>query len=63
MYMDYIFLQFVYFCALSPYLLLVILLLRGLTLPGAIDGITYFLKPNITKLQEVEVIPPRFSSV
>lgn len=39
-----------YFTALFPYVLLFILLLRGLTLDGAGAGIAYYLKPNITSL-------------
>jgi len=44
--------QFVYFCALFPYFLIVVLLIRGITLPGAWTGISFYLTPNITKLTE-----------
>ncbi|MFH4974931.1 hypothetical protein AB6A40_001640 [Gnathostoma spinigerum] len=47
--------KFVYFCALFPYFLLFILLIRGLTLPGALRGISYYLTPNMTKLTEATV--------
>lgn len=47
--------QFVYFCALFPYALIFVLLLRGLTLPGAMTGISFYLTPNITKLGEATV--------
>lgn len=47
--------KFVYFCALSPYILITILLARGLTLPGAWSGIKFYLKPNVTKLLEPTV--------
>jgi len=47
--------KFVYFCALFPYLLIFVLLLRGLTLPGAMTGISFYLTPNITKLSEATV--------
>ncbi|VBB33438.1 unnamed protein product, partial [Acanthocheilonema viteae] len=47
--------KFVYFCALSPYFMLAILLVRGLTLPGADVGIYYYLIPNATKLLDVTV--------
>lgn len=35
-----------YFLALFPYLIMGILLVRAVTLPGAGDGIIYFLKPQ-----------------
>ncbi|CAB3410982.1 unnamed protein product [Caenorhabditis bovis] len=47
--------NFVYFCALFPYLLIAILLIRGLTLPGASTGIYFYLKPNMTRLADTAV--------
>ncbi|CAI5441385.1 unnamed protein product [Caenorhabditis angaria] len=47
--------KFVYFCALFPYVLIFILLVRGLTLPGASNGIYYYLKPNMTRLADTAV--------
>ena len=38
--------QVAYFTALFPYLVLFTLLGKGLTLPGAYDGIMYFLTPQ-----------------
>uniref|UniRef100_A0A914C425 Transporter n=1 Tax=Acrobeloides nanus TaxID=290746 RepID=A0A914C425_9BILA len=47
--------KFVYFCALFPYFLIFVLLARGLTLPGAATGISFYLTPNMTKLLETTV--------
>lgn len=47
--------QVVYVTALAPYLLLGVLLVKGLLLPGAGTGIKYYLMPNITKLAEAKV--------
>ncbi len=37
---------------------LMILLVRGATLPGAYDGIMYYLKPDWSKLEEAQVLFP-----
>ncbi|XP_068195959.1 sodium- and chloride-dependent GABA transporter 3-like [Antennarius striatus] len=45
----------VYFTATFPYAMLLILLIRGLTLPGAWDGIYYYLYPDLNHLPILEV--------
>ncbi|KAG5837925.1 sodium- and chloride-dependent GABA transporter 2-like isoform X1 [Anguilla anguilla] len=45
----------VYFTATFPYAMLVVLLIRGLTLPGAIDGIIFYLYPDPTRLTDPQV--------
>lgn len=45
----------VYFTAVFPYVVLLCLLVRGATLPGATEGIRFYLQPNWTKLTEGQV--------
>lgn len=42
--------QAVYFTALFPYVVLIILLGRAVTLPGAVDGILFYLRPDWARL-------------
>ena len=42
--------------ALYPYIILTTLLIRAVTLPGAMEGIKFYLKPDWSKLIETEVI-------
>lgn len=45
----------VYFTALFPYVTLIALLINNAQLPGAVDGITFFIVPEWDKLLSVEV--------
>lgn len=44
-----------YFTALFPYVVLITLLVRGVTLEGASDGILYFIRPDWPKLLDASV--------
>uniref|UniRef100_A0AAY4CLS1 Transporter n=1 Tax=Denticeps clupeoides TaxID=299321 RepID=A0AAY4CLS1_9TELE len=45
----------VYFTALFPYAVLLVLFVHGVSLPGALDGIVYYLKPDWSKLTQAQV--------
>ncbi|XP_066245974.1 sodium-dependent dopamine transporter [Euwallacea similis] len=45
----------VWFTALFPYVVLLILFIRGITLPGSAEGIKYYLKPNFNVISSAEV--------
>ncbi|XP_033226112.1 sodium-dependent dopamine transporter-like [Belonocnema kinseyi] len=45
----------VWFTALFPYAVLLILLVRGITLPGSGEGIKYYLSPNFSAINKAEL--------
>ncbi|XP_033729945.1 sodium- and chloride-dependent creatine transporter 1-like [Pecten maximus] len=45
----------VYFTAIFPYIILSVLLIRGLTLDGAREGVVYYLKPDLSRLADIQV--------
>ncbi|XP_033738613.1 sodium- and chloride-dependent glycine transporter 2-like [Pecten maximus] len=45
----------VYVTATLPYILLTVILVRGLTLPGAIDGVLFYLTPDFNRLADMQV--------
>lgn len=47
--------QVVYFTATFPYVMLVILLIRGLSLPGALQGVVFYLLPEPSRLTDPQV--------
>lgn len=44
-----------YFTATSPYILMFVLLIRGVTLEGASDGLRYYLLPDWARLMDAQV--------
>lgn len=53
--MDIFYSQVVYFTATFPYVILLILLVRGVTLPGALKGISFFFIPKWEELLNIKV--------
>lgn len=47
--------QVAYFTATFPYVMLTVLVVRGATLEGSLDGILYFLVPKWKKLASPDV--------
>lgn len=45
----------VYFTAPAPFIILTILLVRGLTLPGCLKGLRFYLEPDFTRLNDTQV--------
>lgn len=45
-----------YILALFPYVILITLLIRAVTLEGSVDGIIFFLKPEWDKLLNMKVL-------
>ena len=52
----------VYFTAIFPYVVLFILLIRGVTLENAGEGIYYFIVPDFARLADARVSLAYFSS-
>ena len=47
--------QFVYVTALFPYVILLTLLVRAATLPGFLDGVTYYITPQWGRILDFNV--------
>lgn len=50
--------QVVYITATFPFVMLIVLLIRGVTLPGASQGIKFYLYPDLERLKDPEVSAP-----
>ena len=53
----------VYIIVPMPFIILLVLGIRGLTLPGAMQGWAYFLKPNFAKLGTIKIWKDALSQV
>ncbi len=53
----------VWFTVLSPIILLLVLIIRSVTLPGALAGINYYLQPDFSKLLNFQVWIDAYSQV
>jgi SNF family Na+-dependent transporter len=47
----------VYFTAIFPYVVLIILIIRGVTLDNAWTGVRYYIEPQFNRLLDINVIP------
>ncbi|XP_037076970.1 sodium-dependent dopamine transporter-like [Pollicipes pollicipes] len=45
----------VWITALMPYVIIIILLLRGVVLPGAAEGVKFYLQPDLSQLSNMQV--------
>nr|CAI5847622.1 unnamed protein product [Callosobruchus analis] len=45
----------IYFTAVFPFVILFVLLIRGLTLPGAWDGVYFYIWPKWDELRNLKV--------
>ena len=45
----------VWITALMPYVIIIILLIRGVLLEGAAEGVRFYLEPDLSRLSKTEV--------
>jgi len=48
-------LQVVYLTATFPYVIMVVLFFRAVTLPGALTGLKFYLSPDFSRLTSIQV--------
>ena len=53
----------VYVTVTLPWIIIIVFVIRGLTLPGAMDGIRYYLTPNFKALADPEVWHAAYSQI
>jgi len=53
--MLFCYMKVTYVTALFPYVVLLILLVRGVTLPGSLEGILYYITPRWEQLSSAQV--------
>jgi neurotransmitter:Na+ symporter, NSS family len=53
----------IWFTVSMPIILLIILLIRAVTLPGALEGINYYLQPDFSKILNLEVWIAAYSQI
>ena len=47
--------QVLYVTVTAPYIFMLVLLVRGLTLPGSMSGLKYYLSPDLERLTDIQV--------
>jgi len=55
--------KIVFWTVIIPWALLVIILIRGITLPGAVEGLNYYLTPNLATLASPDLWFGAFSQI
>lgn len=55
--------KFSYFLAIFPYIVMLALLIRAVTLDGAWNGIKYFISPDFKRLLEPQVVKPKYAKI
>jgi SNF family Na+-dependent transporter len=54
---DFLCLQVVYVTATFPYFVLLVLIIKGATLEGSLQGVAFYLTPDWSRLASAQVMP------